>query len=561
VTVTVNPIPATPTITPAGPTTFCAGGSVTLTSSSATGNQWLLNGNPIGGATANTYSATAGGSYTVVVTSNGCSSAASAAVAVTVNPIPATPTITPAGPANICAGQTAGLSSSSATGNQWMLNGAPIGGATGQLYTASAAGDYSVVVTANGCSSAASAVVTVSITTVNATITAPGSVVAGSTGNTASVADAGAGATYQWSITGGSITAGGTARTVTFTAGGAGTLTLQATVQVSACSDTKPANVTVTAAPSTVTVTGVTPSAGKSTGGKSVTVSGTGFQSGATVTFGGAAATNVVVVNATTITAKTPAHAPGPVSVTVTNPDTSSGTRTNAYTFVTTQFDPNGDTRIDPSDIFYLVNYLFLSGPAPAGPAGMLSGDANGDGNVDPSDIFYIVNYLFLGGPLPASEPAHLAPRATTGILAGSVSLGEPMRRGSRWIVPVMIGAPDGAEVPQALSLRVMFSGDEVRGAAIRHAAGLTPSFEISRRSANALSYLVMFDRGLHGVVGEIELETGAGAHVAIDVDPALTLLSDSGGTRSATVAAGTLQVKGTTIEAPEQRAPRKGLK
>jgi hypothetical protein len=33
-----------------GPTTFCVGGSVTLTSSSATGNQWFLNGNPIGGA-------------------------------------------------------------------------------------------------------------------------------------------------------------------------------------------------------------------------------------------------------------------------------------------------------------------------------------------------------------------------------------------------------------------------------------------------------------------------------------------------------------------------------
>ncbi len=36
------PIPATPTpaVTPSGPTTFCTGGSVTLTSSSGTGNQW-----------------------------------------------------------------------------------------------------------------------------------------------------------------------------------------------------------------------------------------------------------------------------------------------------------------------------------------------------------------------------------------------------------------------------------------------------------------------------------------------------------------------------------------
>src|SRR5205823_10824826 len=82
--VTVNPIPPTPTITPNGPTTFNAGGSVTLTSSSASGNQWYLNSSPIGGATNQTYVATASGDYTVVVTTNGCSSAASAPTTVTV---------------------------------------------------------------------------------------------------------------------------------------------------------------------------------------------------------------------------------------------------------------------------------------------------------------------------------------------------------------------------------------------------------------------------------------------------------------------------------------------
>jgi hypothetical protein len=55
--------------------------------------------------------------------------------------------------------------------------------------------------------------------------------------------------------------------------------------------------------------------------------------SGATATFGGTAATNVVVVNRTTITAKTGAHAAGAVTVTVTNPDTQSGSLTNGYTY------------------------------------------------------------------------------------------------------------------------------------------------------------------------------------------------------------------------------------
>src|SRR5205814_10016095 len=121
-TVTVNPFPATPTITPGGPTTFCAGGSVTLTSSSASGNQWSLNGNPIGGATANTYNATASGSYTVVVTSLDRSSAASAATVVTVNPLTATPTITPGGPTTFCGGGSVTLTSSSASGHQRSLN-------------------------------------------------------------------------------------------------------------------------------------------------------------------------------------------------------------------------------------------------------------------------------------------------------------------------------------------------------------------------------------------------------------------------------------------------------
>jgi hypothetical protein len=160
-TVTVNPIPSTPTITPGGPTTFCAGSSVALTSSSASGNQWYLNGNPIGGATNQVYSATASGNYSVTTTASGCTSAPSAATTVTVNPIPATPTITPAGPTILCNSGSVMLTSSSASGNQWYLNGNPIGGATSQTYSATAAGNYTVLVTASGCTSNSSAPTTV----------------------------------------------------------------------------------------------------------------------------------------------------------------------------------------------------------------------------------------------------------------------------------------------------------------------------------------------------------------------------------------------------------------
>ena len=64
--VTINAIPAAPVVT--------ANGSV-LTSSVASGNQWYYAGNPIAGATSQTYTVTHNtGYYWCVVTTNGCSS-------------------------------------------------------------------------------------------------------------------------------------------------------------------------------------------------------------------------------------------------------------------------------------------------------------------------------------------------------------------------------------------------------------------------------------------------------------------------------------------------------
>lgn len=83
------------------------------------------------------------------------------------------------------------------------------------------------------------------------------------------------------------------------------------------------------------TVSSVSPNSGSTDGGTSVTVTGTGFSSGASVTFGGAGATGVTVVGSTSITATTPAHAAGEVNVVVTNTDGQSGTLTNGFTYTT----------------------------------------------------------------------------------------------------------------------------------------------------------------------------------------------------------------------------------
>jgi hypothetical protein len=67
------------------------------------------------------------------------------------------------------------------------------------------------------------------------------------------------------------------------------------------------------------TVTVCSPSVGPTPGGTPVTISGTDFTSGSTVTIGGVAATSVVVLNSATLTCVTPAHAAGTVDVVVTN--------------------------------------------------------------------------------------------------------------------------------------------------------------------------------------------------------------------------------------------------
>jgi hypothetical protein len=80
-------------------------------------------------------------------------------------------------------------------------------------------------------------------------------------------------------------------------------------------------------------VNSVSPNTGTITGDTRVTLTGSNFVSGATVTFGGVAATSVVVVSATQLAATVPAHQPGAVSVVVTNPGGQSGTLANGFTY------------------------------------------------------------------------------------------------------------------------------------------------------------------------------------------------------------------------------------
>jgi len=70
--------------------------------------------------------------------------------------------------------------------------------------------------------------------------------------------------------------------------------------------------------PSPPVITSVSPSSGSTLGGTSVTVTGTSFTGTTSVTFGGTVATNIIVVNDTTVTCTTPAKTVGAVGIIVT---------------------------------------------------------------------------------------------------------------------------------------------------------------------------------------------------------------------------------------------------
>lgn len=80
-------------------------------------------------------------------------------------------------------------------------------------------------------------------------------------------------------------------------------------------------------------LTGLSPSSGPSTGGTRVSLTGSGFESGATMSFGGVAASAVSVADGEHLTATTPAHAVGVVDVVVANPSGSRATLDGGFTY------------------------------------------------------------------------------------------------------------------------------------------------------------------------------------------------------------------------------------
>jgi hypothetical protein len=141
-----------PKVAAAGPTVFCEGDSVTLSTNHSSGNtyQWKRNGNNISGATSNAFTATTSGDYFVEITnaSGKRNSETTMVEAVNINA-----QITASGPIEFCIGGNVVLNASSGPGftYQWKRNSQDIAGANGVSYTATTQGSYRVQISKGSC--------------------------------------------------------------------------------------------------------------------------------------------------------------------------------------------------------------------------------------------------------------------------------------------------------------------------------------------------------------------------------------------------------------------------
>lgn len=136
---------ANPVINPSDSVTLCEGSYMILATDSIAGftYQWTVNSTVIPGADNFNFTADVTGSFSVTVTNAyGCVDT-SISTLVTVFPLPEVPVISQTGYT---------LNSTVGDSYQWYLNGVLLAGATGQSYTPSQGGDYTVQIKgANGC--------------------------------------------------------------------------------------------------------------------------------------------------------------------------------------------------------------------------------------------------------------------------------------------------------------------------------------------------------------------------------------------------------------------------
>jgi hypothetical protein len=209
-------------ITPAGPTTFCQGSSVTLSATSGSSYLWST------GATTQNITVTTTGTYYVTVTSsNGCTAVAGPQT-VTVNAVPPAP-VQLFGPASLCSGSTGVTyyidAVSGATGYNWAVpSGALVvsgQGTTSVTIDWGTGSGYIYVNATNGTCNSTTLDTYISVTTVPAQPSSVSGLTAPCEGSsqTYSVSNV-TGTTYTWTLPSDwTLTGGGNTNSITVTTG------------------------------------------------------------------------------------------------------------------------------------------------------------------------------------------------------------------------------------------------------------------------------------------------------------------------------------------------------
>lgn len=271
-TVTVNPVASTVLTAPAS---VCPGRTYTASVPSTAGATygWLVgNGTVVSGFGTNVISFTAGDSGSVSLEVQAQLGTCQTQGNLTI-PITTPPAATVTAGAAICAGDSAdvaftltGAPPFTLTWSDGFVQNVAVAGPGVRTVTPAATTSYAItsVADASGCAGSAAGSGTVTVNPAPlATISGTTDACIAATGLVASVPDAGAGATYAWTITGGTITSGAGTNSITFDAAGAGPVTLGITVTLSTgCSATSSRFVTIAPPPSAAVLGGGTVCAG-----------------------------------------------------------------------------------------------------------------------------------------------------------------------------------------------------------------------------------------------------------------------------------------------------------
>ena len=223
--------------------------------------------------------------------------------------------------------------------------------------------------------------------------------------------------------------------------------------------------------------------------------------------------------------------------------------------------DANGDSLLNSSDIFFLINRLFAGGPAPVG-----NGDANNDGVVNSSDIFFLINHIFAGGPAPAPLTSRKIETLSRRSFSGSVTIGNNRAvAGERVTVPVTVESSPGT---QGVAFRVMFSpASAVKRASLRRAgvAALSiPLFEATPATDDSVAYVGFFPGSLatNGHVADLEIELNedltGGTLVNLSLDRSSAALSDASVSSVASAEDGSLTLRDGSIRILNSAGPRR---